>query len=828
MIKNYLKIILRNGLKQKMPTTLNIIGVAVGLTVCLLIGLYVQDELQYDRFHENTDQIYRVDMSYIWGDTDDRFGSTSPPIAELLMNDFPEITSAARVFTHGSLFFTPNTKSNQVKSFEENNVLAVDSTFTNIFTLNTWAGDVSAALNKPNSAILTKATARKYFGGEVALGQLLTLEVGSNKQTVEVGAVVESFPEQSHFQFDLLLSMTTFPEVERRGWTWIWTGFATYVKVKEGVDIQDLAEKVKSLPARYAGSTLERIYGYSFEDYQNQGKKWELFLLPLTDIRLFSNESFNRLGSTGDINNVYLLVSIALLVIVLAVINFVNLSTARASQRIKEVGIHKTLGSGKARLISLFLLESLLIGGLSMILALGLTELLAPLFNQISGKHITLLASDNSLFILFVIGFTIVISLLAGGYPAFYLTSFQPAKALKQKIITGKSTKAILTRNGLVAFQFVISIGLIVFTLVIHRQLQFTQHMKLGFASDNLIILHYAERAPNQGEQLMNQLRQDSRIASVASANAMPPTLWNEDNFSPYGSTETSVPINTIVVDSYYLPTLDIELLAGRNFIKGNASDRQMVVLNESAVQVLGWSLDPESPEFAIGKYLQYPEQLFEVIGIAPDFHFQSLHQQITPLAIFYEGAPMWTGDRKFIALQPQGQLSSAEQVQQLLTDIEEKWQAQAPQTPFTYSFLDDDYFRQFEAEQRLGKVFTYLTVLALFIACMGLYGLTTFIAERKRKEIGIRKVLGASVRQIFAHISGSFSRLVLMAMLITSPLVWYATHQWLQTFAYRTNVPIWLFLVAGGTVLIISIISVSYQSLKAALANPIDSLRDE
>jgi putative ABC transport system permease protein len=828
MIKNYFKIILRNALKEKLPAALNIVGLGVGLTVCLLISLYVLDELQYDRFHENADQVYRVDMSYIWGDTDQRFGSTSPPIAELLQENYPEITAAARIYTPGLLFFTPKTETRQVKSFEEENALAVDATFAEIFTLNTVEGDVRAALRKPNTAILTEATAQKYFGDATALGQLLTLEKGSNEQTIEVGAIVESFPGQSHFEFDLLLSMATFPEVKERGWTWIWTGFVTYVKVSEETNVRDLADKVKSMPARYAGSTLERIYGYSFDDYEQQGKKWELFLLPLTDIHLFSNNSFNRLGPTGDIDNVYLLVTIGFLVMALAIINFINLSTARASQRVKEVGVHKVLGAGKPRLMGLFLLESLLMGGLATLLALCLTELLAPLFNQISGKDISLLQSSNSLFFLSILGFALLISLLAGSYPAFYLTSFQPVKALKQKIVVGNSTKAVLMRNGLVAFQFIISIGLIVFTLVIHRQLQFTQNMKLGFDSDNLIILPYAERIPNQGEQLMNQLRQDSRIASVASASAMPPVVHNQDNFSAYGDPESSVPINTIIVDAHYLPTLDIELMAGRNFIDRSTSDQKTVVLNESAVQSLGWSTDPESPDFAVGKYLQYPEQLFEVIGITSDFHFESLREQIMPLAIFYEGAPMWTGGRKFITIKPREQFRAADQIQQILTDLEKKWQAQAPETPFTYSFLDDDYFRQFEAEMRLGQIFTHLTILALFIACMGLYGLMTFIAERKRKEIGIRKVLGAGVGQIFAQISGSFSRLVLIALLITSPVVWYATHQWLQTFAYRTTIPIWLFLVAGGSVLLISMISVSYQSLKAALANPVDSLRDE
>ncbi|MGD1893637.1 MAG: ABC transporter permease [Cyclobacteriaceae bacterium] len=828
MIKNYLKIILRNGLKQKLPNALNIIGLAVGLTVCLLIGLYVQDELQYDQFHEDANQIYRIDMSYIWGDTDERFGSTPPPVAELLRESFPEIASSTRVFTPRLLFFTPNTEDRQVKSFEEDDALAVDSTFADIFTLNPLAGDVSVALRKPNTVILTQTAAQKYFGDETALGQLLTMEAGANQQTVEVGAVVQDFPAQSHFQFSMLLSMSTFPEVKRRDWTWIWTGFVTYVKLTEGTDIQGLAQKVKSLPAQYAGSSLERIYGYSFEDYEKQGKKWELFLLPLTDIHLFSNNSYNRLGPTGDINNVYLLVTIGLLVIALAIINFVNLSTARASQRVKEVGIHKTLGSRKTQLISLFLLEACLMSGMALLIALGLTELSAPLFNQISGKHISLLQSVNLPLILTLIGGILVISLLAGGYPAFYLSSFHPVKALKQKIVVGNSTRAMLMRNGLVAFQFIISIGLIVFTLVIHRQLHFTQHMKLGFASDNLIILHHAERVPNQAEQLMNQLRQDSRIAAVTSARSMPPSINNEDNFSAYGNVESSIPINTLIVDAHYLPTLDIELQAGRNFVDRSSTDQQTVILNEVAVQSLGWSLNPESPEFAIGKYLQYPEQLFEVIGVTSDFHFQSLHQRVMPLAIFYEGAPMWSGNRKFIALKPHEQFRSVEQIQQLITDVGEKWQAQTPQTPFTYSFLDDDYFRQFEAERRLGRVFTYLTILALFIACMGLYGLMTFIVERKRKEVGIRKVLGASVQQIFMQISGSFSRLVLIALLITSPLVWYATQQWLQTFTYRTTIPIWLFLIAGASVLTISMISISYQSIKAALANPVDSLRNE
>nr|WKN37786.1 ABC transporter permease [Tunicatimonas sp. TK19036] len=828
MQKNYFKIILRNVRKQKLYAVLNIIGLAVGLTVCLLIGLYVQDDLSYDRFHQDGDQIYRVDMSFIWGDTDERFGSTPPPVASMLQENFPEIASAVRIYPPGLLFFSLDDEGQQVRSFEEERALAVDSTFFNVFTVNTLKGDPEAALKKANTVILTEEAAYKYFGEEEALGRLLTLNIGEQRQTIEVGGIVESLPEQSHFQFDMLLSMPTFPIVEQRSWTWIWTGFVTYVKVKEGTDIHSLEEKVKPLPARYAGSTLERIYGYSFDDYIKQGKQWELFLLPLTDIHLFSENSFNRLGVTGDINYVYLMVTIGLLVLALAIINFVNLSTARAAQRTKEIGVHKVLGSGKARLISLFLLESALFAGVAMLLALALTELLSPFFNQVSGKQLSLLSSANGLFFLLMIGFTAIVSLLAGSYPAFYMASFHPVKALSKTVSVGNSAKAIFMRNGLVAFQFIISIGLIVFTLVIHRQLSYTQNMKLGFSSDNLIILHHAEQIPNEGESWLNQLRQDSRIASVSVANAMPPTVNNEDNFSAYGSDKVGIHINTMVVDAHYLSTLSIGLEAGRNFTEGSTGDRETVILNESAVQSLGWSLDPDSPDFAIGKFVQYPGQLYEVIGITPDFHFQSLRQQVMPLAIFFEGSTMWTGGRKFIAVSPQENYRSASQIQQLIADMGEKWQAQIPQAPFKYSFLDEDYFSQFEAEQRLGKVFTYLAALALFIACMGLYGLMTFVVERKRKEIGIRKVLGASVPQVFLEISSRFTRLILLALLIASPLIWYATDHWLQTFTYRTNIPLWFFLAAGLTVLVISVLSISYQSIRAATANPVDSLRNE
>lgn len=828
MLKNFIKTTLRNCLRHKVYTALNISGLAVGMTVCLLIGLYVQDELQYDRFHEDAEQLYRVDMSYIWGDAYDRFGSTPPPVAPLLRENFPEIASATRIYDPGTLFFSLNDGASQLKVFEEENVLAADSTFADLFTLVEMKGNAKEALRNPNTVILTEASAKRYFGDEEALGQLLRLKLGEQEQTVEVEAVVSSFPEQSHFQFDMLLSMPTFPGVKEREWVWVWTVFATYIKVKAGTDIEQLEEKIRTLPARYAGSSLERIYGYSFDEYEKRGKKWELYLLPLTDIHLFSENSSNRLGATGDVNDIYLLVTIGLLMMALAIINFVNLSTARASQRTKEIGIHKVLGAGKMRMIRWFLLESLLFGGMAMLVALALTELLAPYFNQISGKQLSLLQSTNGLFFLLLLTFTCGVSLLAGSYPAFYMSSFHPVKALKKKVVTGSGAKAILMRNGLVTFQFIISIGLIIFTLVIHRQLNHAQNMKLGFASDNLVVLHHAEQAPNQAEQLLNQLRQDSRVASASLTNAMPPAVYNEDNFSAHGSEETGVPINTMVVDAHYLPTLNVQLQFGRNFTEGSAADREGVILNEMAVRTLGWSLHPDSADFALGKQLKSSWQLFEVIGITSDFHFQSLREQVMPLAIFYEGSDMWAGDIRFIALRPGEGYRSGTQIQQLITDMEEKWQAQVPQVPFKYSFLDDDYFAQFEAEKRLGQVFSCLTGLALFIACMGLYGLMTFVVERKQKEIGIRKVLGASVIQVFMEISGNFSRLVVFALLIASPLTWYLTEHWLQGFAYRTDIPLWFFVLAGVSVLLVSILSVSYQSIRAALANPVDSLRNE
>ncbi len=827
MIHYFFKTIYRHSLRYKLFTFLNITGLAIGLTVCLLISLYVWDELQYDRFHQEADNIFRVDMSFIWGDTDERFGSTPPPVASLLTENYPEISAAVRITNFGLLFVSVG-EGSEAKAFDEENILAVDSTFFDIFTVHTLKGNPHESLQEPNTAILTEETARRYFGNEEALGQLFSVEVGGKKHTIKVGGIVESLPEQSHFDFDVLLSMSTFPDVKEREWVWVWTTFVTYVKVKEGTDIQQLEEKIKSLPARYAGASLEQIYGYSFEDYQKQGKQWELFLLPLKDIHLFSENSYNRLGATGDIAYVYLLVSIGLLVMALAIINFVNLSTARATQRTKEIGVHKVLGSGRSSLIRLFLLESLLFGGLAMFIALALTEALTPFFNQISGKQLSLLQHTNGLFFLLLFVFTCGISLLAGGYPAFYLSSFQPVKALKRKIILDHSVKAVLVRNGLVTFQFIISIGLIIFTLVIHRQLHYVQHEKLGFATDNLIVLHYAEQVPNHAQPLVNQLRQESSIASVSLANAMPPAVWYEDNFTAHGSEQAGVPLNTMVVDAHYLPTLDIRLSAGRNFKEGSAADRQAVILNEAAVRSLGWSVNPDSSSYALGKSLQYPEQLFEVIGITPDFHFQSLRQQVMPLAIFFEGSVMWTGGRKFIALRPNEGYRSAEQIQQLIADLGEKWQSFTPQVPFKYSFLDDDYFAQFEAEKRLSQVFTCLTVLAMFIACMGLYGLMTFVVARKQKEIGIRKVLGASVSQIFIQISSNFSRLVLVALLVASPITWYFTNNWLQTFAYRTDIPVWLFLMAGLGVLMISMISVSFQSIKAALSNPVDSLKDE
>ncbi|MEK6479864.1 ABC transporter permease [Catalinimonas sp. 4WD22] len=829
MITYFFKAIIRHARRHKLFTLLNIAGLAIGMAVCLLISLYIKDELSYDLFHEHADRIYRVDMTNIWAEENERFGSTPPPVASLLRSEYPEIATAVRIHTPNLLYFSVQEGAEQHRIFEEENALAVDSGFFDVFSVQKLQGEPEKALTQPNEVVLTEATAKKYFDDQDPVGRLLTLEVGGEKKTIKVGGVVASLPEQSHFQFDMLLSMPTFPEVKEREDIWVWTTFVTYVKLKEEANTQQLSQKISDLPSRYAGAVLERIYGYSFEEYEQRGKKWELFLLPLTDIHLFSNDSYNRLGATGDVNNVYIILTIGLLIMVLAIINFVNLSTASSAHRAKEVGVRKVLGSARHNLLSKFLGESVLYAMVALVLALSLTELLRPFFNQISGKQLSLLDTLDLEYGGLIFGCALLTGVLAGMYPAFFMSSFNPIKALKKNAPQRSSIKSLFLRNGLVTFQFIISISLIIFTLVIYRQLNYTQNKSLGFSSDHLIILHQVEQLPNEGESLLNQLREDIRIAEASLSNFVPPSVWGEDNFAAYGSDEAAIPVNTMIVDAHFIPTLDIQLLNGRNFTEDSEAERQAVILNEHAVKSLGWSTHEDSANYAVGQYLQYTQQeKYEVIGIARDFNFQSLHQDIMPLALFPQGSSMWGGSRRFFTIRPASARASMDEIQETIQWLKEEWQAYAPYASFRYSFLKDDYYAQFQTERKLGMVLGCLTLLAIFIACMGVFGLVTFTAERKRKEIGIRKVLGATVAQLFLTVSKDFSRPILIALLIAIPLAWYYTENWLQNFAYRTNIPFWLFIVAGLCAFAITLISVSYQSIAAATTDPVKSLREE
>ncbi len=765
--------------------------------------LYVQDELSYDKFNKNADNIARIVFKANISGGAINEASVMPPVAQTMKNDFPEVKDATRLMDYGITKISYNDK-----TFEDDRLAFVDPNFFNIFTLPIVSGNSNIALMQPNTIVITETTARKYFGNENAIGK--TLRLVNDSANYLITAVIKDIPSNSHFHFGLFASMKSWKDATSD--SWLKSGYYTYLLLQPGADLKKIEAKFPAMVTKYMGPQIQQQMSLSLKEFTTKGNSLGFVLQPLTSIHLYSHTT-NELEPIGNASNVYIFAVIALFMLMIACINFINLSTAGASKRAKEVGIRKVAGSGKFQLISQFLSESLLITFFALVVAFVMVQLALPAFNTIAGKHLTL---DEKPIVAFI-SLGLLVGIFAGIYPAFYLSSFKPIAVLKGKL-TGNH-KSFGLRSSLVVFQFFISVALIIGTIVVYQQMKYMQNKDLGYNKEQLITIPNSNVLGKNEQVFKQQMLQDPRIVNATTSWYKPAGPSNINNAIAFPQGNDKLIVNGVDyhVDENYIPTLDMKMVNGRNFSKDFATDSFAIILNETAAHALGWN-----DMSAIGKTVIRQNSArgnnvaYHVIGVVKNFNFKSLHEAIGPL---------------YMTLMPEGGLIfriKTSDVAGLLTTMKKDWDSYNTGETFTYSFMDDLYNKTYSAEQKTGTVLNIFSIMIILVACLGLFGLVTYTAEQRTKEIGIRKVLGASVTQVTQMLSKEFLKLVLIASLIAFPVAWWAMKTWLQSFAYRINISWWVFVVAGLIALMIALITVSFQAIKAAVANPVKSLRTE
>jgi putative ABC transport system permease protein len=807
MLKNYVKIALRNLLKYKGTSFINIFGLSVGITCCILISLFVLDELSYDRYHEKSDQIFRVTLRGIVGTNEFNTTNTCAPLSAALVRDFPEVVTATRMRGFGF----PVLRYGE-KVFSEERFFWADPTFFDVFTIPFIKGNPKTALSKPNTVVITQTMAKKYFGHEDPMGKILTAD---KKRDCLITGVVEDVPRNSHFHFDFLGSLSSY-EVSKSQ-VWVNNSYYTYFVLQRGVSYKAFEPKLKELVVKYVGPQIEKAAGITLEQFIAGGGAYGYYVQPLTDIHLHSNLD-HELEPNSDITYVYIFSLIAVAILVIACINFMNLATARATRRTREVGIRKTLGSVRKQLIRQFLTESFIMSFLAVSLGLFLVELLLPWFGNFTGKHLAIHYLSNYFTIPLLIGLALLVGFMAGIYPSFFLASFKPSEVLKGTL--QKTGKHPWLRSGLVIFQFTVSIILFIGTLVVYNQLDFIQNRRLGFNKEQLVVIKKTDDITKQIEPFKEELLKLPGVIHATNTTTLPGKNFNSSAHQVTGAAgeETHI-LWTMRSDYNFVETFEVEMASGRFFSRDFSTDTSGVVLNQAAVKTLGLT-DP------IGKFIvalgPTPDrsQNFQIIGVVEDFHFESLHQKIRPMLI--KLIPKNQAGRFVVVQIKSGDIPTT------LRQIEHTWRKFALNQAFEYVWFDRDFARIYEAEERTGQIFAVFSIIAICVACLGLLGLAAFTTEQRTKEIGIRKTLGAPITGIVMILSKEFIRWVLAANIIAWPVAYFITRSWLQSFAYRVDIEIQMFLFSAVLAIAIAFLTVSYQVIKAAMANPVEALKYE
>lgn len=802
MFKNYVKIAIRNIGKQKFFSIINILGLACGIASALFVALYIFDELNYDKFNEKGERIYRMNLHGRLSGQEIYTTNTSPPMYKALVSEIPEVEEAVRVRDMGEWIFR-----NETIAFNETDIYTADSNFFSVFSFKMLYGNPETALVEPQSLVISEDLAKKYFtDASAALDQ--TLSIGNNKTSYRITGVVENMRADSHLKFNALLSSRSFGFLNND--VWLNNNLWTYYVLSPTGNAEDVDAKLEPIMARNVSPVMQQFVNKTLEEFREEGGIYEYESMPMLDIHLKS-EWEDEPEPPGDMAYVYILGGIGLFIVLLACINFMNLTTAKSAGRAKEVGLRKTLGSLRKTLIIQFLAESMIYSILAGILALILVYTLLPSFNTLAGKGLAFTSLQEPLIIGIFTMLIVFVGLMAGSYPAFYLTHFKITEVLKGKLKAGMRSGGV--RGVLVTFQFWISIVLIICTAIVYEQLIFVQNKNLGIDKDHIIMIEDVSRLENDRMAFKNDLVSNSFVIAASFANNTFPGTNNNTIFR-YAGNEQDFLMSTYECDFDHLNAMGFEMDEGRFFSRDFPSDSTVVVVNEAAVKEFGF-VNPLEQKI-VNFNFDEPREM-DIVGVIKDFNFEDLKINVRPLIL------VLTNDANQLYLRYSG-----EQPAQVLDMLTNTWNKYAGGEPLQYSFLDEEYDEAFRAEERLGTVFTIFTIIAIFIASLGLFGLAAFLAEQRTKEIGVRKVMGASLWSVTSLMSKEFVKLVIIAFVLAIYPAYYAMDLWLDDFANRIDIPIWVFFVSGLTALLIAWLTVSYQSLKAARVNPVNSLRYE
>jgi len=802
MFKNHLKIAYRNFIRHKLYSFINVFGLATGLSICMIISLWVLRELSYDRFHENAHRIYRVERELFRDNLYSRWPITSGTYKQALIDDYPEIVNAVRVWRRE---FAIKDYNNVVHRQE---MFAVDNSVFEMFDFHLEEGDKKTALKEPMTVVLTRENAVKYFGKGDAVGKSLSFEWQEELIDFEVTGILEEVPENSHIHFDMLIAIASYKEEPFDNWRGNY--LYTYVLVAENTQKQDLEEKLKA----FVTQRLEPHYGDLLLQDRSIHEVLKMHLFPIRDIHLHPSANW-EVEPGGNILSVYIFSCIAVLILIIACMNFVNLSTARASKRAKEVSLRKTVGAEKHQLRVQFIQESVLMAFVSLVLALVMSSLFIQAYNGIFSENLSLSLLLQLKNLIILVGATFAVGVLAGLYPAFYLTRFEPVEVMKGGPLSG-SGKSVFRRN-MVIIQFSISIILIVGVFTVYKQMRYIQTRSLGFDKENVVIIPVRSQqiAQNYGS-FRNELMQNPQIISTSASSEVPADSHYSNSYVNRLESEEPISLIFFTSDYDYVETYRMEILAGRAFSRDFSTDTEgTIILNASAAHRIGWT-----PEEAVGKKLEgaYSESAAQVVGVVENFHFKSLRREVEPMALLLY--PDYIRDIS-IRIKPGD-------VGRTLNFIQQKWESLFSGEQFEYSFLDSRINQLYESEKKMQDLFVIFSALSILVACLGLLGLVSFTAELRTKEIGIRKVLGASTGSVIVLLSKEFIKWILLANIVAWPLAWFMANKWLQNFAYRTNIGWIVFVLAGFMTMLIAIFTFIFQTVRTACAKPVNSLRYE
>lgn len=811
MIQNYLKMAWRNLMKHRFISFINLFGLAMGLACCLLISIYIIHETSFDRYHNKADRIYRVTRNFNNPDgaVTLRLSTIAPPFGPLLKNDFPDIQQVTRLLPNGK---TP-VKYGE-KLFSETQLFFADEHLFDVFDVNVTKGNPEKALQDPFTVMVSEKIARKYFGNEEAMNKIIKI---NNQFNLKVTGVFRSFPSNSHIHPEIMVSFNTLKDSAVYGETQLRTNygnnsFFTYFLVPENYP-------VKNIEAQFPAFIDKHMFFPGAPPATKFSRLTSLGLQKLTDIHLYSHTDYEA-EENGDITRVYIFAVIALVILLIACINYMNLATARSALRAKEIGIRKVAGAGKGELIAQFLSESVLIAWIAMALAILIAWIVLPWINRLSGLTLTGRMLLDWRFIVPIILVPFIVGITSGIYPALFMSSFQPVKTLKGLFRTGG--RSLSFRQALVVTQFGISIVLIITTAIVFQQLRYMQKAKLGYQKEQVLALPYYFTSNSQYEAFRNDILNQPHIQTIGRSSRIPTGRLLDSQNAAAESGDSLQPVNVelkyLAIDQDFIPSYGISMAAGRNFSKAIITDTANFLLNETAVKVLGWP----SAEKSIGRNFSYGGTRGKVVGVVQDFHFESLRQRIAPMVLSMPN-PALPNFYNALSVKIAGDNTT-----EAVASIEKKWKTYLPEIPFEFSFVDDSYNKLYQAEQRQGRLFTIFAGIAILIACLGLLGLSSFAITQRIKEIGVRKVLGAGTASIVLLLSRDFMKLVFLAALIAFPVAWYALNLWLTDFAYRIPVSWWIFVAAGSIAAAIALLTVSILAIRAATANPVKSLRTE